>query len=324
MYSFPPSLQSAPMPTYLSTAASQPTQAARSSNMPGSVPFRAGDWKCGSENCGYHNFAKNVTCLRCGASRAQAALIADSTGGLNTPVSMSSMSSMYSTSSHHPSESLGSSSFSSNQFPPSQAYPAPLPPSSNMSNQSYPPLGSQSYGAQNTMGGMGMSNSRGGPQMESGDWTCISCGYSNFRRRSNCLRCSSINPNLIQGGNMMGPPQSMMRSQQSQQPQLAMLDTSIVEPFLNEDLDKPPSHHSRVPQSAGAIPSSNFLTRSMNNLSLGPLTSQYGGHYGTIGGGPMTAPPGVSDDEYEYGSRSASAVDRLGSGGFFSHRPHDE
>ena len=44
----------------------------------GVVPFRAGDWKCGNEVCGYHNFAKNVCCLRCGASRAGAAVIADS------------------------------------------------------------------------------------------------------------------------------------------------------------------------------------------------------------------------------------------------------
>lgn len=43
----------------------------------GIVPFRAGDWKCGSEGCGYHNFAKNVSCLRCGASRAGAAVVAD-------------------------------------------------------------------------------------------------------------------------------------------------------------------------------------------------------------------------------------------------------
>ena len=43
----------------------------------GMVPFRAGDWKCGSEGCGYHNFAKNVSCLRCGASRAGAAVVAD-------------------------------------------------------------------------------------------------------------------------------------------------------------------------------------------------------------------------------------------------------
>ena len=44
----------------------------------GMVPFRAGDWKCGSEGCGYHNFAKNVSCLRCGAPRANAAVVADS------------------------------------------------------------------------------------------------------------------------------------------------------------------------------------------------------------------------------------------------------
>ncbi|CAK7229041.1 Asparagine-rich protein (ARP protein) [Sporothrix bragantina] len=44
----------------------------------GVVPFRAGDWKCGNDACGYHNFAKNVCCLRCGASRATAAVVADS------------------------------------------------------------------------------------------------------------------------------------------------------------------------------------------------------------------------------------------------------
>lgn len=46
----------------------------------GVVPFRAGDWKCGNEVCGYHNFAKNVCCLRCGASRAGAAVVADASG----------------------------------------------------------------------------------------------------------------------------------------------------------------------------------------------------------------------------------------------------
>lgn len=44
----------------------------------GIVPFRAGDWKCGNEGCGYHNFAKNVSCLRCGASRNNAAVVAES------------------------------------------------------------------------------------------------------------------------------------------------------------------------------------------------------------------------------------------------------
>ncbi|CAK9435979.1 uncharacterized protein LODBEIA_P05710 [Lodderomyces beijingensis] len=31
------------------------------------VPFRAGDWKC--ELCFYHNFAKNSSCLKCGATK---------------------------------------------------------------------------------------------------------------------------------------------------------------------------------------------------------------------------------------------------------------
>jgi hypothetical protein len=57
----------------------------------GAVPFRAGDWKCGGEGCNYHNFAKNVTCLRCGASRAGAAVVADSAfpspGPIDTPSS---------------------------------------------------------------------------------------------------------------------------------------------------------------------------------------------------------------------------------------------
>ncbi|GCF00805.1 hypothetical protein ZYGM_001764 [Zygosaccharomyces mellis] len=34
------------------------------------VPFRAGDWKCPA--CVYHNFAKNVVCLRCGGPKVTA------------------------------------------------------------------------------------------------------------------------------------------------------------------------------------------------------------------------------------------------------------
>ncbi|KAI9676432.1 MAG: hypothetical protein M1817_000589 [Caeruleum heppii] len=58
-------------------------------NNGGMVPFRAGDWKCGSEGCGYHNFAKNVSCLRCGASRAGAAVVAES--GFSSPIDASSV-----------------------------------------------------------------------------------------------------------------------------------------------------------------------------------------------------------------------------------------
>lgn len=33
------------------------------------VPFRAGDWKCTNEACQYHNFAKNLVCLKCGINK---------------------------------------------------------------------------------------------------------------------------------------------------------------------------------------------------------------------------------------------------------------
>jgi hypothetical protein len=49
----------------------------------GVVPFRAGDWKCGRDGCFYHNFAKNVSCLRCGAPRQEAAIINDGSQGAN-------------------------------------------------------------------------------------------------------------------------------------------------------------------------------------------------------------------------------------------------
>lgn len=45
------------------------------------MPFRAGDWKCGRDGCFYHNFAKNVSCLRCGAPRQEAAVVAEGGGG---------------------------------------------------------------------------------------------------------------------------------------------------------------------------------------------------------------------------------------------------
>lgn len=40
-----------------------------------SVPFRAGDWNCLNNSCSYHNFAKNITCLKCGAPRVSMAVL---------------------------------------------------------------------------------------------------------------------------------------------------------------------------------------------------------------------------------------------------------
>ncbi|GAO52321.1 hypothetical protein SAICODRAFT_78427 [Saitoella complicata NRRL Y-17804] len=72
----PPSMPGMPPSQALGHLAGHPL-VMRAPPPSGSVPFRAGDWKCGAEGCGYHNFAKNVTCLRCGSSRVGASIIAD-------------------------------------------------------------------------------------------------------------------------------------------------------------------------------------------------------------------------------------------------------
>jgi len=113
----------------------------------GMVPFRAGDWKCGSEGCGYHNFAKNVTCLRCGASRAGAAVVADSAfPSPHEPPSGYGMGpqSMAGTPGPGPfaaaSSGFGSGGFGGQQFggPPSQYA---LPSGIGAPTSAYPPIG---------------------------------------------------------------------------------------------------------------------------------------------------------------------------------------
>ncbi|KAI9852010.1 MAG: hypothetical protein M1838_002133 [Thelocarpon superellum] len=83
----PPSLMP-PGPPHLGHSGHNMSHSRGMGNNGGMVPFRAGDWKCGSEGCGYHNFAKNVSCLRCGASRAGAAIVAES--GSFSPIDGSS------------------------------------------------------------------------------------------------------------------------------------------------------------------------------------------------------------------------------------------
>ena len=112
----------------------------------GMVPFRAGDWKCGSEGCGYHNFAKNVTCLRCGASRAGAAVVADS--AFPSPHESSSSYGMTPTSmtgtpapgNFAPGSGYGSGGFGGTQYggPPAQYG---LPSSMSAPPNAYPPMG---------------------------------------------------------------------------------------------------------------------------------------------------------------------------------------
>ncbi|KAF2246239.1 hypothetical protein BU26DRAFT_64915 [Trematosphaeria pertusa] len=110
------------------------------------VPFRAGDWRCGENGCGYHNFAKNVQCLRCGASRAGATVVADSAfpspmepsnnfGGMGPP-------SMGGTPGPGP---FGAAAFATGGFPAQQfgGLPSSYGPPSVGGASPYPPMGAQ-------------------------------------------------------------------------------------------------------------------------------------------------------------------------------------
>lgn len=120
----------------------------------GVVPFRAGDWKCGSEGCGYHNFAKNVSCLRCGASRAGAAIVADSSFsspmqaqsefGMGPPPSMNSS---HGPPGHYgpPGGGYGAGAYANNAYgAPSNAY-APMPTGMGGPAAVWQPIGAPSY-----------------------------------------------------------------------------------------------------------------------------------------------------------------------------------
>jgi len=97
------------------------------------VPFRAGDWKCGSEGCGYHNFACRTACLRCGSARSNAALVADASGampGVNgQPFGLDSAPSPFSQGSYRSQQNVPSMNSTATSLSP-------------ISTSSFPPLNS--------------------------------------------------------------------------------------------------------------------------------------------------------------------------------------
>ncbi|CAG7978607.1 unnamed protein product [Penicillium nalgiovense] len=123
----------------------------------GVVPFRAGDWKCGSEGCGYHNFAKNINCLRCGAPRSGAAVVADSAfPSPMDPPSQFNMgpNSMASTPAPapFPSTAGGFGGFSQQFGGPPNNYALPSGGLGNNTPGAYPPMGQMNsgYGSSST------------------------------------------------------------------------------------------------------------------------------------------------------------------------------
>lgn len=82
----------------------------------GSVPFRAGDWKCRTEGCNYHNFAKNICCLKCGASRVAASM----DGGPDMLGALPGHENEYTRGYGLPRRAMSTSSYNNNGFKPMQ------------------------------------------------------------------------------------------------------------------------------------------------------------------------------------------------------------
>lgn len=123
----------------------------------GVVPFRAGDWKCGGDGCGYHNFAKNINCLRCGGPRSGAAVVADSAfpSPMDPPSTFSmGPNSMASTPAPGPFTSAagGFGGFNNQQFGGPSSYALPSAGLGSGPGAAYPPMGGQmnaGYGSTN-------------------------------------------------------------------------------------------------------------------------------------------------------------------------------
>lgn len=126
------------------------------------VLFRAGDWRCGNIRCGYHNFAKNLVCLRCGASRASAAVTAEGYWQQNARPKFQNLMDR---------GSIGCRQQRISLTQQAMAVPRPANYCGNNSNLS------------------GL--------VKFDDWVC-SCGFTNFQRRENCLRCSAPGPMLAE------------------------------------------------------------------------------------------------------------------------------
>jgi hypothetical protein len=125
-----------------------------------SAPFRPGDWRCGQETCNYHNFAKNINCLRCGAPRANAAVVADASNfaAMNDPSFGMGGPSMGNTPgpTAFPPQGFGNAGFPGQQFggPPSTYA---LPSGLAGAPSPYPPMGAQ-YAPNGGMHGSGFDS----------------------------------------------------------------------------------------------------------------------------------------------------------------------
>lgn len=171
---------------------------------------KPGDWPCPS--CGFHNFAKNETCRRCGTNRPEGVLVVANPGGgmqemMGHPGGCAGgcggpgggMQQQGGKGDMRPGDwacpSCGFHNFSKNEA--CRRCGTSRPEGAGMAMQG----GGQMMGCGGGCGGGGC----GGPNIRPGDWFCQACGNHNFARNVACKRCGAPKPDGAPDG---GRPRS--------------------------------------------------------------------------------------------------------------------
>ncbi|EMR09107.1 hypothetical protein PNEG_02451 [Pneumocystis murina B123] len=167
--------------------------AIRTSTQGGNVPFRAGDWKCKAEGCGYHNFAKNTNCLKCGANKNTFTIT-------DHNISSSSISSQIQ-------PVVNPTSYLSNSKNPAYSHPMQQIPLNTTHNSfyrssiltSFSPLKQPAVPINNET--IAQSNgsivnkekviTNKNNEKETNTWHCTSCFFINLKFRNTCLLCGT-------------------------------------------------------------------------------------------------------------------------------------
>ncbi|KAG5520002.1 hypothetical protein PMAC_001078 [Pneumocystis sp. 'macacae'] len=170
--------------------------ATRTSAQGGNVPFRAGDWKCKTEGCGYHNFAKNAICLKCGANKSTSIVTADYNNSLPTTTSQipqqpiaNPLNFHFSNSKHFtylpPIQQIPLNTIHGNFYGPSISASLPLKQSHVSTNNE-----SVIQNNENIINKEKIATNTNN-EKKANDWHCTSCFFVNFKHRSTCLLCGS-------------------------------------------------------------------------------------------------------------------------------------
>ncbi|CCJ30911.1 unnamed protein product [Pneumocystis jirovecii] len=211
----------------------------RTSTQGGNVPFRAGDWKCRTEGCGYHNFAKNTICLKCGANKNISVATTDHNNSLPTVTSQASQQPITNPLNFH---FPNPKHFT--HLPPIQKIPLNTI-HGNFNGPSIPTSFSLKQPQVSTNNETVIQNNENiinkekiiantNNEKQTNDWHCTSCFFVNFKHRSTCLLCGSAVLNLSTPVSNINSTASNI--QERNQNTLECFNENMASGLLHEDL----------------------------------------------------------------------------------------